>query len=121
MANIVHHSRPNPLTEDSPMRLIFLLAFTSAACAGARDAAAGKADVNADSVAASSIGATPAGAQTPAAPTGNLEYGAYARLMTSTAAARRSTQLISTGASALDVRLPVGARGGSLDPDRSTA
>ena len=72
MANIVHHSRPNPLTEDSPMRLIFLLAFTSAACAGARDAAAGKADVNADSVAASSIGATPAGAQTPAAPTGNF-------------------------------------------------
>jgi hypothetical protein len=54
------------------MRLIFLLTFALAACAGARDAAAGKAEVNTDSVAGSSIGATPAPAQTPAAPKGNF-------------------------------------------------
>lgn len=39
------------------MRSVLLLAFFSAACAGTRDAAAGKAEVTADSVAGSAIGA----------------------------------------------------------------
>ncbi|MDQ3082158.1 MAG: putative glycoside hydrolase [Gemmatimonadota bacterium] len=57
------------------MRIVLLLAFSAAACSTSRDAAAGKAEVTADSVAGSTIGTNVAGAQTPAAtasPGGNF-------------------------------------------------
>jgi hypothetical protein len=52
------------------MRLVFLLAIASTACAGTRDAAAGKAEVTADSIAASTIGG--AGDSAQATPQGNF-------------------------------------------------
>ena len=54
------------------MRLASLIVLSSIACAGSRDASAGKAQVTADSITGSSIGATKAGAQTPAVPRGNF-------------------------------------------------